>query len=83
MKYFNVKKIIKNPEVYKREFEELKSYSKNKHFLRIEECKRCKYLENMILSELTEEGYGEVEIDIALDEYEDYVSKFKNYSLDI
>ena len=83
MKYFNLKILTQNPESYEEKIQELKQYPKNKLFLAIENCKRQQYSENMIMQELTESGYGEVEVDIALEEYDRFIEKSVNYRLNI
>ena len=83
MKYFNLRIITQNPESYEEKIEELKRYPRNKLFLAIENCKRQKYSESMIMQELTESGYGEVEVDIALEEYYRFIEKSVNYKLNI
>ena len=83
MRYFNLKILAQNPESYEEKIEELKRYPRNKLFLAIENCKRQKYSESMIMQELTENGYGEVEVDIALEEYYRFIEKSVNYKLNI
>ena len=83
MRYFNLKILAQNPESYEEKIEELKRYPRNKLFLAIENCKRQKYSESMIMQELTESGYGEVEVDIALEEYDRFIEKSGNYKLNI
>ena len=83
MKYFNLKILAQNPESYEEKLTELKRYPKNKLFLAIEDCKRQKYSENMIMQKLTEEGYGEVEVDVALEEYYKFIENSVNYKLNI
>ncbi len=83
MKYFNIKEVLRNPEVYVKEYEELKSYPRNKLFLAIEKYKRERLSKNSIIEELTEEGYGEVESGLALEEYQEFISKYDNYKLGI
>ena len=83
MRYFNLKILAQNPESYEEKIEELKRYPRNKLFLAIENCKRQKYSESMIMQELTEKGYGEVEVDIALEEYYKFIENSANYKLNI
>lgn len=83
MEYFNLKVLMKNPESYEEKMKELKQYSKSNLFLAIENCKRQKYSESMIMGELTEEGHGQVEVDVALEEYYKFISKYTNYKLNI
>ena len=83
MRYFNLKILAQNPESYEEKIEELKRYPRNKLFLVIEDYKRQKYSESMIMQELTENGYGEVEVDIALEEYYRFIEKSVNYKLNI
>ena len=83
MRYFNLKILAQNPESYEEKIEELKRYPRNKLFLVIEDYKRQKYSESMIMQELTESGYGEVEVDIALEEYDRFIEKSGNYKLNI
>ena len=83
MRYFNLKILAQNPESYEEKIEELKRYPRNKLFLAIENCKRQKYSESMIMQELIESGYGEVEVDIALEEYYRFIEKSGNYKLNI
>ena len=83
MRYFNLKILAQNPESYEEKIEELKRYPRNKLFLAIENCKRQKYSESMIMQELTESGYREVEVDIALEEYYRFIEKSVNYKLNI
>ena len=83
MRYFNLKILAQNPESYEEKIEELKRYPRNKLFLAIENCKRQKYSESMIMQEVTESGYGEVEVDIALEEYYRFIEKSGNYKLNI
>ena len=83
MRYFNLKILAQNPESYEEKIQELKRYPRNKLFLVIEDYKRQKYSESMIMQELTENGYGEVEVDIALEEYYRFIEKSGNYKLNI
>ena len=83
MRYFNLKILAQNPERKEEKIEELKRYPRNKLFLVIEDYKRQKYSESMIMQELTESGYGEVEVDIALEEYYRFIEKSVNYKLNI
>ena len=83
MRYFNLKILAQNPESYEEKIQELKRYPRNKLFLVIEDYKRQKYSESMIMQELTESGYGEVEVDIALEEYYRFIEKSGNYKLNI
>ena len=83
MRYFNLKILAQNPESYEEKIQELKRYPRNKLFLVIEDYKRQKYSESMIMQELTESGYGEVEVDIALEEYYRFIEKSVNYKLNI
>lgn len=83
MKYFNLKILAQNPESYEEKIKELERYPKNTLFLAIEDCKRQKYSENMIMQKLTEEGYGEVEVDIAIEEYYKFTVSSTNYKLHI
>ena len=83
MRYFNLKILAQNPESYEEKIEELKRYPRNKLFLAIENCKRQKYSESMIMQELTESGYGEVEVDVAQEEYYRFIEKSVNYKLNI
>ncbi|MBP9478985.1 MAG: hypothetical protein KBF12_10225 [Sebaldella sp.] len=81
MKYFNIKEILENPNNFTEELKELELYSKRKHFLAIENHKRKKHSENLIMDLMTTDGHGEVEIDIAIEEYNKFTSKFGNYKL--
>ena len=83
MRYFNLKILAQNPESYEEKIEELKRYPRNKLFLAIENWKKQKYSESMIMQELIESGYGEVEVDIALEEYYRFIEKSVNYKLNI
>ena len=83
MRYFNLKILAQNPESYEEKIEELKRYPRNKLFLAIENCKRQTYSESIIMQELIESGYREVEMNIALEEYYRFIEKSVNYKLNI
>jgi hypothetical protein len=83
MKYFNLKILAQNPESYEEKIKELEKYPKSNLFLAIEDCKRQKYSESMIMQKLTEDGYGEVEADIAIEEYHKFTINSENYKLHI
>lgn len=83
MGYFNIKEMIANPQKYKKELEELKSYPYYRLFMKLEIYMRKKYSERMMEEKLEEQGYGRIEIEMGIREYKEYIIKNENYRLSI